>query len=307
MMTGQQSALELDALEAGFLFMPWSFSLADVDHDQPYSTSWVLEVQLKHALETLGIDPGAALAARDGVKLEDMKARFPQGATAAAWFEIGAMTMFICNMAGTGAPPHLLAAAVSGYQSMLRGTRPSELGQISRVAKRINLLSQNPPDKEDLLAHIMGSLRALADSQAPKAFLSHRSTDKTIVEPVAFALEGHKVRVWYDSWNIMPGDSFPGSIRAALRSSDFVVFFASSASVDPARAWIKEELDKADAYRLEGRLRALLIVLLGDCDVQSWYPHLQFIDARSGSGPKEIASRLHDAMDHHLARHAASA
>lgn len=280
-----KSSLEPKALEAGFHFMSWSFSLADKDANKPFSSSWQLEATLKRTLAELGLDAEAALAGREQVKPEQIKALLARRkAKTSAWFEVGYLAMFVCNMAATGAPPMLLDAALSGFDNTLQTLRPDAGGQVGRIIQRIRDLSGQNTGKETLLAGITGSLRGLANPAAPKAFLSHRSTDKPIVEHVALALEGLEVKVWYDSWSILPGDSLPGSIREALQSSEFIVFFASSQSLDAARAWIREELDRADAYRLEGRVHALLIVLLEDCRLQELYPHLRHIDAQ---GTKE--------------------
>jgi hypothetical protein len=115
-------------------------------------------------------------------------------------------------------------------------------------------------------------------------------------------LEELQVRVWYDSWDVVPGDLFPDKIQEGLRCADFVVFFASMQSVDPARTWIRVELDKADAYCQEGKLRALLVVLLDDCDIESRYPGLHCINARNANNPNVIATELHGAMMRHMAR-----
>ena len=133
--------------------MPWSFCLKDEDASTLYSGSWMLEIKLKGILTKLGIDAGTALARRDQVKPDDIKALFPRRkAKAAAWFEVGWMTMFVCNMAGTDVPLNLLDAALSGFDSTLRALCPAEIGQVNRIIQRIKLLSEGSVAKEDQLS-----------------------------------------------------------------------------------------------------------------------------------------------------------
>ena len=44
-------------------------------------------------------------------------------------------------------------------------------------------------------------------------FLSHSSDDKNIVRDIANRLKDDGVRVWFDEWEIQPGDSIPTKDR----------------------------------------------------------------------------------------------
>jgi len=50
-------------------------------------------------------------------------------------------------------------------------------------------------------------------------FLSHSSKDKTIVRDVAERLRKDGVKVWFDEWEIKPGDSIPSKIDERLDQS----------------------------------------------------------------------------------------
>jgi small GTP-binding protein len=50
-------------------------------------------------------------------------------------------------------------------------------------------------------------------------FLSHSTKDKDIVRPLAERLKADGVRVWFDEWEIRPGDSIPAKIEDGLERS----------------------------------------------------------------------------------------
>ena len=51
-------------------------------------------------------------------------------------------------------------------------------------------------------------------------FLSHSAKDKPVVRDVAERLKKDGLRVWFDEWEIRPGDSIPAKIEEGL-PSDF--------------------------------------------------------------------------------------
>ena len=50
-------------------------------------------------------------------------------------------------------------------------------------------------------------------------FLSHSSKDKKVVRPIAERLRADGLRVWFDEWEIKPGDSLSPGERARVRAS----------------------------------------------------------------------------------------
>jgi WD40 repeat protein len=58
-------------------------------------------------------------------------------------------------------------------------------------------------------------------------FLSHSSKDKAIVRPLAERLRKDGIRVWFDEWEIHPGDSIPSKIEKGLEQSHVLVFCMS--------------------------------------------------------------------------------
>ena len=68
----------------------------------------------------------------------------------------------------------------------------------------------------------------MADDFKYDVFLSHSSRDKAVVRDVAERLRGDGLRVWFDEWEIRPGDSIPAKIEAGLENSRVLVLCMSA-------------------------------------------------------------------------------
>ena len=68
----------------------------------------------------------------------------------------------------------------------------------------------------------------MADDFKYDVFLSHSSKDKDIVRAVAERLRADGLRVWFDSWELRPGDSIPVKIEEGLEASRVLVLCMSA-------------------------------------------------------------------------------
>ena len=59
-------------------------------------------------------------------------------------------------------------------------------------------------------------------------FLSHSAKDKLVVRDVAERLKKDGLRVWFDEWEIQPGDSIPAKIEEGLERSRVLVLCMSA-------------------------------------------------------------------------------
>lgn len=59
-------------------------------------------------------------------------------------------------------------------------------------------------------------------------FLSHSTRDKEIVRPLPERLRKDGLRVWFDEWEIRPGDSIPSKIESGLEHSRVLVLCMSA-------------------------------------------------------------------------------
>jgi len=59
-------------------------------------------------------------------------------------------------------------------------------------------------------------------------FLSHSSKDKAVVRALAERLRGDGVKVWFDEWEIRPGDSIFSKVEEGLEQSRILVLCMSA-------------------------------------------------------------------------------
>ena len=82
-------------------------------------------------------------------------------------------------------------------------------------------------------------------------FLSHSSKDKPVVRPLAERLRADGLRVWFDEWDIKPGDIIPAKMEEGLEHSRVLVlcmsanaFGSDAAQLEAGTFRFRESLDK---------------------------------------------------------------
>ena len=68
----------------------------------------------------------------------------------------------------------------------------------------------------------------MADDFKYDVFLSHSSKDKAVVRAVAERLRTDGLSIWFDDWEIRPGDSIPAKIEEGLEHSRVLVLCMSA-------------------------------------------------------------------------------
>jgi len=99
-----------------------------------------------------------------------------------------------------------------------------------------------------------------------RAFLSHASDDKErFVRRFAEKLMANGVEVWFDEWDINPGDNTVRKIfDEGLPNCQVVILVMSSKSIE--KPWVKEEVDAAFVRKVEG-VAKLIPIRLDGCDM----------------------------------------
>jgi TIR domain len=93
-------------------------------------------------------------------------------------------------------------------------------------------------------------------------FISHASEDKTnFVRPLADALSDVGLSVWYDDWELKPGQSLVERINEGLGGSRFGVLVLSPAFF--AKDWPRAELNALAALEMHERRDVLVPIWLG--------------------------------------------
>lgn len=91
-----------------------------------------------------------------------------------------------------------------------------------------------------------------ADARQHDVFLSYASEDRdTVAEPLARALEGHGLEVWYDKHALRIGDSLRRRIDEGISNSRFGIVILSKAYL--AKPWPQHELDGLVVSSVENR------------------------------------------------------
>jgi TIR domain len=103
----------------------------------------------------------------------------------------------------------------------------------------------------------------VAESTAPKVFVSHASEDKDrFVVAFAERLRRDGVDAWLDRWEMAPGDSLVARIfDEGIGGADVFLVVLSDNSID--KSWVREELNVGLVQRIEGACKLVPVVLDG--------------------------------------------
>ena len=100
---------------------------------------------------------------------------------------------------------------------------------------------------------------------APKVFISHAGEDKTFVREFSTRLKEKGVDVWFDEWEILPGDKLIGKIfEEGIGHCDAFIIVLSKTSV--GKPWVVEELDAALVRRINQGIK-IIPVRIDKCEV----------------------------------------
>jgi len=122
-------------------------------------------------------------------------------------------------------------------------------------------------------------------------FLSHSSKDKGTVREIANRLKSDGVRVWFDEWEIRPGDSIPAKIEDGLEHSRVLVLCMSKAAF--GSDWAQLE---SHTFRFKDPLnhnRRFIPLRLDDTPTKGSLAQFSYIDWRPTS--REEYPKLLDA------------
>lgn len=86
----------------------------------------------------------------------------------------------------------------------------------------------------------------------PKVFLSHSKQDKEIIERLANDLRRARIDVWYDEWEIPPGESFRKKIfEDGIPACDLFFIYLTENSIKSV--WVSRELDAAYIHDMNSK------------------------------------------------------
>ena len=130
----------------------------------------------------------------------------------------------------------------------------------------------------------------MADDFTYDVFLNHSAKDKAVVRDVAERLQGDGLRVWFDEWEIRPGDSIPAKIEAGLEHSRVLVLCMSAHAL--SSDWAQLE---AGTFRFRDPLnhdRRFIPLRLDDAPIKGSLAQFLYINWLSQDREQEYAKLL---------------
>ena len=112
----------------------------------------------------------------------------------------------------------------------------------------------------------------------PRAFISYSTKDRPFVEQLARDLGSNDVEVWFDRWEMLPGDSLIQKIGDAILSHDYFVVVLSPQSVDSS--WVNRELGVALNREFAQAQVSVIPCPLNDCKIPPFLQDKVYADFR---------------------------
>lgn len=124
----------------------------------------------------------------------------------------------------------------------------------------------------------------------PHVFLSHNFADKAFVEPLAGALALLGAQVWFDSWQIKPGDSIPGEMDVGLAKFEvFVLVWSAHAAQS---SWVEAEKNAAFNRWMKNKALRVIPIRLDEEPLPPLLAHILYVDARDERTAAEVAAQI---------------
>jgi hypothetical protein len=121
-------------------------------------------------------------------------------------------------------------------------------------------------------------------------FLSYNSADRNYVRKLAAALSLAGARLWFDEWNVRPGDSVPSAVEQGLTDFDISVLAWSDAA--SRSHWVRVEMEGALARWLKGEACRLVPIRLDDTAIRPLLAGVRYIDGSDGNHVRVVREIL---------------
>ncbi|MFN8001764.1 MAG: SUMF1/EgtB/PvdO family nonheme iron enzyme [Acidobacteriota bacterium] len=120
-------------------------------------------------------------------------------------------------------------------------------------------------------------------------FISHSSHDKPAARELAERLRRDGLKVWFDEWEIKPGDAIPRKIQEGLEQSQTLVLLMSQHA--SASEWVTFEHHSVLFRDPTNQQRRFIPVRLDNAEIKDTLRQFNYVDWRYRS-PKEYARLL---------------
>lgn len=121
-------------------------------------------------------------------------------------------------------------------------------------------------------------------------FVSYNKADRQLAQLLAIGLVGRGVSVWFDEWEIRPGDSITGGIEQGLAAADTLALMWSN---NAARSkWVGTELRAYLTRRVADESLRIIPIMLDDTPLPILVADYRGFDAKTDQSLDEIAHQV---------------
>jgi hypothetical protein len=130
-----------------------------------------------------------------------------------------------------------------------------------------------------------------------QVFISYAQADKEIARRIADELRSSGLRVWFDEWELKPGDSIASRIDQAVSTSDMLLVLLSPRSIESR--WVQSELNAALSRELKSRAVTVIPALIEECEIPPLLADRLYLDLRSNleRGVRRLVEQIAVAPD----------
>ena len=202
----------IDALEAGIHFMPWILSDHSLTARKPERFFASLGMNWNEVVKECKRSDKAIAAFIDSFE----RRLPPDGAYVYPWFELGRRTVFIGDMAGSGAPPEVHRQAIASYHALLERTAigDSEREQLENLVSDMaeGLLEEEEAKLDLIFDRLRSHARALSPFR-PEPVLWQTPWTRSVLYLFGAAIIGSLV---LGATGVMPLLALPVVIAASI-------------------------------------------------------------------------------------------
>lgn len=121
-------------------------------------------------------------------------------------------------------------------------------------------------------------------------FISHNRADKATARLLALALVEQGVNVWFDEWDLRPGDSITGGIERGLSQADvFVLVWSADAK---ASKWVGTELRACLRRRVDDHKLRIVPVMVDATPLPALVADYKGFEVRANTGMGQIGFEI---------------
>ena len=108
------------------------------------------------------------------------------------------------------------------------------------------------------------------------AFISYSSKDKRFAKHLAKSLMEKGVNVWFDRWEMKPGESLIEKISEAIHKSSYLFALLSPESV--SSNWVKQELRQAMTEEIYSEKVKVVPIIIEGCEIPLFLKDKHYVD-----------------------------